>query len=383
MLWPVDVAKLSYRRRGSSDRRPKIPDQAVVRDQENAGSPTSLNLLAGGETGWPRFSAKLVVLTGTVVRSWSSGLCLLGVLVSGLLAAFAPSTVAGTIPVVLIPATSSGLAGLVLSGMRYHRNLHLTSSRTHAMRIAAVKQAREQLARELHDDILQMLGAARLRLATRSFAGHNDTSHADRPRNEDAGDDELIEMLDDIIRSTRALIHQLRGASDAAGFEKSTRSLCRSISAAYGINIRLHVDVAASVPDDVGQIARTSALRIIQEALSNAARHSGGNHVRVKVVQRRDFLVVKVADDGKGFDPSAPSLGMGLRNMRERAEELGGTFTIGSSQVPPSGTWIKAVLPVTPWFPQNDCPDDIGTFQSPRPAPAAAAEHRVGSPSPA
>jgi signal transduction histidine kinase len=82
--------------------------------------------------------------------------------------------------------------------------------------------------------------------------------------------------------------------------------------------------------------------RLIQEALSNAARHSGGSIVRVEVAERDDAVDVCVADNGHGFDPDAASGGFGLRGMRERVELAGGWMTIDSS---PEGCAVRACLP--------------------------------------
>jgi signal transduction histidine kinase len=60
--------------------------------------------------------------------------------------------------------------------------------------------------------------------------------------------------------------------------------------------------------------------RLVQEALSNDARHSGGSLVRVEVAERTELVDVTVADNGRGFDPAATTNGFGLRGMRERVQ---------------------------------------------------------------
>ena len=82
--------------------------------------------------------------------------------------------------------------------------------------------------------------------------------------------------------------------------------------------------------------------RLVQEALSNAARHSGGSVVRVEVAENDDAIVVCVADNGHGFDPASTAGGFGLRGMRERVELAGGWMTIDSS---PDGCAVRARLP--------------------------------------
>jgi signal transduction histidine kinase len=96
-------------------------------------------------------------------------------------------------------------------------------------------------------------------------------------------------------------------------------------------------DTARLAPD-----TETTVYRLVQEALSNAARHSGGSVVRVEVAENDDAIVVCVADNGHGFDPAATAGGFGLRGMRERVELAGGWMTIDSS---PDGCAVRARVP--------------------------------------
>jgi signal transduction histidine kinase len=81
---------------------------------------------------------------------------------------------------------------------------------------------------------------------------------------------------------------------------------------------------------------------VVQEALGNAARHSGGSLVRVEVAEREDLVDVTVSDNGHGFDPAAATAGFGLRGMRERVQLAGGWMTIDSSG---EGSVVRACLP--------------------------------------
>ncbi len=88
---------------------------------------------------------------------------------------------------------------------------------------------------------------------------------------------------------------------------------------------------------------------MMREALTNAVRHSGSEHVRVKLEIRGPELVGAVEDDGGGFDPAVagwagPSRGVGLRSMRERVEILGGSLRVDSA--PGAGTKVELRAPI-------------------------------------
>jgi signal transduction histidine kinase len=88
-------------------------------------------------------------------------------------------------------------------------------------------------------------------------------------------------------------------------------------------------------------------LRIGQEAITNAVRHSGGSRIQVRLDYRPDNVVLSVADDGRGFDyartASQPNGHYGLITMKERAAEIGGTLAIESNA--PAGTHVRMVVP--------------------------------------
>jgi signal transduction histidine kinase len=97
--------------------------------------------------------------------------------------------------------------------------------------------------------------------------------------------------------------------------------------------VRLHAEV------------ETAVYRIVQEALTNAVKHAGANHVSVVVTRKSTTVHVVIEDDGSGFDPGAVSTGgLGLLGMRERVELLDGTFEIDTS--PRAGTTLIVELPV-------------------------------------
>jgi len=94
--------------------------------------------------------------------------------------------------------------------------------------------------------------------------------------------------------------------------------------------------------------AETTVLRVAQEALANVAKHADATRVGVTLSYMADLLALDVRDDGAGFDTSRPAAGrgFGLTSMRQRAERLGGTFTIESE--PGAGTAVSATVPAIP-----------------------------------
>jgi signal transduction histidine kinase len=83
--------------------------------------------------------------------------------------------------------------------------------------------------------------------------------------------------------------------------------------------------------------------RLVQEALNNAVRHSGARNAKVVVERPAESIVVRVSDDGRGFDPGR-TRGMGILGMEERVKRLGGTLRVESQ--PGKGTTVTAEFPI-------------------------------------
>jgi signal transduction histidine kinase len=98
-----------------------------------------------------------------------------------------------------------------------------------------------------------------------------------------------------------------------------------------------------NVPDDLSDEHKTSIYRLVQEALNNAVRHSGARNAKVTVDRLAGSIVVRVSDDGRGFDPGR-SRGMGILGMEERVKRLGGTFRVTSQ--PGTGATVTAEFPL-------------------------------------
>ena len=98
-------------------------------------------------------------------------------------------------------------------------------------------------------------------------------------------------------------------------------------------------------PETLPDAYNVTVYRLVQEALNNAARHSGARNASVKVTCDGGRLVVEVRDDGRGFDPKH-TRGLGILGMEERVRRLGGRLTIDSQ--PGRGSAVRAELPLEP-----------------------------------
>src|SRR3954447_12967110 len=179
-------------------------------------------------------------------------------------------------------------------------------------RVRATEAERARWARELHDETLQGLAALHVLLAPEATG--------DGARERIAAAQEQIENE---MEKLRGLISELRPAAlDELGLEASVLDLVERTQAVYGLDVETSIALpaAGAAARPAASDVETAAYRIVQEALSNAARHAGATRVTVALHARDGALVVRVRDDGAGFDPTTGAAGFGLRGMRERAD---------------------------------------------------------------
>ena len=201
--------------------------------------------------------------------------------------------------------------------------------------IEASEEARARWARELHDETLQGLVGLRMLLASARRSGS--------PEYVDGAVSDALDQTRREIVNLRSLIAELRPAAlDELGLDAAIASLSERSAAAAGLEVETQIELRNGGAARLGRETETTVYRLVQEALSNAARHSGGSMVRVEVEERDDAVDVCVADNGHGFDPAATTGGFGLRGMRERVQLAGGWMTIDSS---PDGCAVRARLP--------------------------------------
>jgi len=108
----------------------------------------------------------------------------------------------------------------------------------------------------------------------------------------------------------------------------------------------LKADVRVHGTPELDSTVEVELYRIVQEALNNAVRHAQADTVEVEIEARDGLVTITVRDDGGGFDPGARAIRerrLGLTSMRERAERLGGTFSVESA--PGAGTTVRVEVP--------------------------------------
>lgn len=199
----------------------------------------------------------------------------------------------------------------------------IENARLHArLQEVALLEDRERIARELHDTVIQRLFATGLLLQGTARLVTTDPDAA-VTRIEAAVDD-----LDVTVKHIRTAIFGLESTRmGAMGLRDALLSLLRRAGGALGFEPSVLFDgpIDSGVPDEVG----ADLLATLREALSNVARHAKATQVDIAVTVDSDRVALRVADNGCGFDPTAPSGGHGLKNMAVRAERHGGSVHIG------------------------------------------------------
>jgi signal transduction histidine kinase len=204
--------------------------------------------------------------------------------------------------------------------------------------LAAADAERRRWARELHDETLQSLGGLRIRLS--SALRRDDLSHAQEAMRE------AVAHLEQEIDNLRAIITELRPAAlDELGLRTAIEGLFDRHREQSGFHLdgELVLPGPSAGQERLEEQLETAVYRLVQEALTNVAKHAKASRVRVAVSQSDGQISVEVQDDGSGFDPESASHGFGLAGMQERVNLAGGTLSIDSSQ---RGTLLRACLPV-------------------------------------
>ena len=210
-------------------------------------------------------------------------------------------------------------------------------------RVVATLQERERLARELHDSIGQVLSYVSMQAQTAqkwAAAGNAEKAGSIMGR--------LAEVAQDAHADVRESILSLRaGAAPDWTFFQALRRYLSQFQASFGMNTSL------ALPEGLRDGALNPAtgvqvMRVIQEALTNARKHSGAHSVKVAFEQEEDHIRIAVTDDGCGFDLAGQNADagkhFGLMSMRERMAQVGGSISIDSR--PGSGTTVKLELPL-------------------------------------
>lgn len=199
--------------------------------------------------------------------------------------------------------------------------------------VLAREDERSRLRRDLHDGLGPLLAGVKLRLEAASNVVERDPGRARGI---------LLDAIDgqgEVIDEIRRIVHDLRPpALDDLGLERAIRQTAERMSDASQA-----VEVRGTLPAAVPPAVEVAAYRIVAEALTNARRHAGARRVVVDLAASGDALAIDIEDDGVGIARDAVG-GVGLRSMRERAEEVGGALELSSP--PGGGARILVRLPL-------------------------------------
>jgi two-component system, NarL family, sensor histidine kinase LiaS len=199
-----------------------------------------------------------------------------------------------------------------------------------------ISQERNRLARELHDSVSQQLFAASMMMSA-----INET----RPKIDDR-ETKQLKMVEEMIHQSqlemRALLLHLRPvALKGKTLQEGIAELLIELSQKVTMEIQWKVE---DIILDKG--IEDHLFRILQESVSNTLRHSKANRLEVLLIKRDDLVIMRVVDDGVGFEVEGDKAGSyGMQNMHERAVEVGGTLKVIS--VKDKGTRLEVKVPIT------------------------------------
>lgn len=241
-------------------------------------------------------------------------------------------------PGLALPSSIDGVGETVeverleLAFLRMMRRLEAERRRAGSAALRAQEEERARVARDLHDEVNQSLTGLLLRLEAAREAA---------PPGLEAELAEIRALAHQAMRELLALARQLRPtALDDLGLAAAVAGQVEQLG---------HGEIAADFDaegdfSDLDDDAQLVVYRVAQEALSNAARHSGAEHVAVKLSRPPvGGVELDVTDDGRGFAFDESERGLGIAGMRERALLVGGELTIESR--PGRGTTVRLTLP--------------------------------------
>lgn len=200
------------------------------------------------------------------------------------------------------------------------------------IRIETQEQTLNTLSREIHDNIGQLLNSSKTLLA----------AHQRKVNNTAPEIQSAEQQLSRAIHELRALSRSLNGEwLERFNFYENLNTETARINAVDGVQIKL--DLPAVIP--MLPERQLILYRMVQEALQNALKHSGGNLIQITAHQNDSHLAIKIADNGKGFDAAENhTQGFGMNSITQRARLMGGTAHWVSDN---TGTEVHVEVPLT------------------------------------
>jgi len=243
--------------------------------------------------------------------------------------------IAGIAIAAAVAVASSGVA-LNISELRVaDAKLKVLAQRV----VESQEEERARLSRDLHDGISQWLVSIKLQIEAgmiRLSSGKPEQQQAAQAVFEHAAD-----QLSNVMAEVRRISHNLRPAIlDDLGLAAALQHLAKEYTLSSGTPVHFE---ASGCTDALPDVANTVLFRLAQEALTNIERHAGASSINITLSGEADGVTLRIRDDGHGFDAEGialhPKRGIGLRNMMERMDAIGGRFEIVSST---DGTMVTA-----------------------------------------
>ncbi|KAF1038547.1 MAG: Signal transduction histidine-protein kinase/phosphatase DegS [Herbaspirillum frisingense] len=250
--------------------------------------------------------------------------------------------------IALLSALAVGLSGLLLN-LSEHRVADAKLRQLAQRVVRSQEEERARLSRDLHDGISQWLVSIKLQIEAALIRINGTPEQAAAAR---GAFEKTAGQINGVLAEVRRISHDLRPAIlDDLGLAAALEHLCGEWRDAAGSATAIVFDNEGD-SGDLPDVANTVLFRVAQEALTNIARHAEVGEIRMRLYGGRSLVMLQVIDNGRGFDPGQVDdhsrHGIGLRNMRERLEAVGGELAIDSS---PSGTRISAVISRHSLFP--------------------------------
>lgn len=238
------------------------------------------------------------------------------------------------------PSAFSELDTFVVANFGLHLTAALENARLHQQSVSGAKWGeRRRLAADLHDSVSQRLFSALLLVRTTNLLLEQAANDAGQVH-------ETISKIETLIRQSqeemRSLIETLR-PSEERGFSARLRERIEPLHAQASVRIHLHL---TQVIDKCLNRHETDVLlKVMDEALQNALKHASARNIYITVTMSDGSVYATIKDDGRGFDVSTVTKGLGSSTMRERMCELGGQLKVQSALG--FGTAVVCELPIS------------------------------------
>jgi len=246
----------------------------------------------------------------------------------------------------------SSLLGLIVAGAAGYGN-HLLQKQADQQRrrteraeqelrslssqlVHAQEQERRTISRELHDEVGQTLTGLGIELGNLEHL-------RDGPQSEFGSHlADAKRLTEETLRTVRNLAMGLRPSMlDDSGIAPAVRWQAHELSRRTGTPVKLQIEGDFERLADKG---RTCLYRVVQEALTNCARHAEATTIQITMQSKKDTVCLSISDDGVGFDTGRARTGLGLVGIEERVKELGGSLAVDSW--PSRGTLVRVEIPL-------------------------------------